>query len=944
MNPPSPLVLAGFEVLAPDARLAAIAQDPRGAAAAITALGDECERLAAGNPLRARALGESLHAVAVELGAASAAARALRATIPAIAYLGDLEQSLVRAAEARGFATRIGDPVEAARADVASLHALTKLGRTDEAIARGGAARDALAAAGRADLAARADLNIANVHKVRGEERRAIDALERALAGVPAADRVARGTILNTLGETFVQLDRFDEAARAFDEAESLVDGLGLAQAIVAGNKADLLARQGRLGESIRAFGNAATMAAPIAPGHHARLLIDEAEALAVLGAYREALSAADAALRTARERGLKAETARAHLVRARTLAASASYREADIDAGRALEIATEMSDARTMRVAALVCGESALRAGDPSRARALAETARSGASPLEATQADALSAAAMLLAGDARSARVEAERACSTARALGVRTVEIDCAAVHAACMRALGDADAAIAQLSRAVELAEDMRGALVADRHRAAFASTRLRVYEDLALELLARNDRASLEQAFAAVERARSRLLLDAMLRAIERGAHDGGGARPEVAELRAKLSALHARGLDHGNASGERRGIPPDVLSEMRAIEQEIDALVARLQAGGAAATGVGSLFARPVGVERLAARLEATDALIAYFQAGDEILAFTFFEGELSCARAVAGAEEVGDLVEKLLFQLRAGVRADCSAKPAASLEALARALHARVMAPVLASHPGIAARATRLLIVPFGPLHALPFALLDDGRAKLIERFEIHLAPSASIACMEPRNGGEVHGEVHGKGDGHALVVGVADADAPLIDEETGGVASMLSARTLSGRDATIAAFKRESRGARVIHLACHGRFVPSLPSASGLRLADGWMPLRDIVELGLDADLVFLSGCETGRHAVDIGDELAGIARAFLAGGARRLVTTLWSVRDAAAIEVATRFHGGISRGLRPSASLRVAMLASLRNRVHPSWWAPFVTTGVL
>jgi CHAT domain-containing protein len=133
-------------------------------------------------------------------------------------------------------------------------------------------------------------------------------------------------------------------------------------------------------------------------------------------------------------------------------------------------------------------------------------------------------------------------------------------------------------------------------------------------------------------------------------------------------------------------------------------------------------------------------------------------------------------------------------------------------------------------------------------------------------------------------------------------------------------------------------------VHLACHGRFVPSLPSASGVRLADGWMPLRDIVELGLDADLVFLSGCETGRHAVDIGDELAGIARAFLAGGARRLVTTLWSVRDAAAIEVATRFHEGFSRGLRPSAALRAAMLASLRNRVHPSWWAPFVTTGVL
>lgn len=938
MSLPRPLDLTLFAELADDARAAAVAADPRGVAATTVALGDECERLAAGSPARALELGESLHAVALALGAAAAGARALRATIPAIAFLGRLEQSLVRAAEARALAQQAGDAVEAARADVASLHALTKLGRTDEAIARGGGARDALVAAGRADLAARAELNIANVHKVRGEHEPSMRALERALAGVPAADRVARGTILNTLGEAFVQLDRFDDAQRAFDEAEALLAGLGLAQAIVAGNKADLLARQGRLGESIRAFAHAAAMAAPIASGHHARLLIDEAEALAVLGAHREAQASIDAALLSAREKGLKAEVARALLVRARMRAAANAHADADVDADGALAIATEMSDARTARIAALVRGETALRAGDPARAKAFATRARHGASALEEAQADALAAAATLQAGDAQAAHAEAVRATAAARRLGVRTVEIDCIAVQAACERALGNVDGAVAQLARAVELAEETRGALVAERHRAAFASKRLWVYEELALELLARNDRASLEQAFAAVERARSRLLLDAMLRAVERSPSDAAGARPEIAELRAKLSALHARGLQDGlggpDSKGERRGIPPQLLSEMRETEQAIDALVARLQSGDAPAAGLGSLFARPLGIDAIAARLEPTDALVAYFQAGDEVLAFSYFEGELACARAIASAEDVADLVDKLLFQLRAGVRAESAAKPSVALEALARALHARVMAPVLESHPAIATRATRLVLVPFGALHALPFALLDNGREKLIEKFELHLAPSASIACMPASE--RLRGE--------ALVVGVADADAPLIDEEVGAIAARHGARVIAGGDASIAAFRTAARRARVVHLACHGRFVPSLPSASGVRLADGWMPLRDIVELGLDADLVFLSGCETGRHAVDIGDELAGIARAFLAGGARRLVTTLWSVRDAAAIEVATRFHEGFSRGLRPSAALRAAMLASLRNRVHPSWWAPFVTTGVL
>jgi tetratricopeptide (TPR) repeat protein len=936
VSSPAAITLAAFETLPPEARVAAISADPRGVAAAVVALGDECERLAAGSSARALSLGESLHGVALELGAASAAARALRATVPAIAYLGQLEQSLVRAAEARTLASGAGDAVEAARADVASIHALTKLGRTDEAIRRGNAARDALVAAGRSDLAARAELNLANVHKVRGEHQLSIQALERALAGVGEADRVARGTILNTLGETLLQLDRFDDARRAFDDAEPLLAGLGLAQAIVAGNKADMLARQGQLGDSIRAFERAASMAAPLAPGHHARLLIEEAEALAVLGAHREALASIEAALRTAQDKGLKAEMARALLVRARVLAAADAREESDAAAGRALDIANEMSDTRTARKAALVRGETALRAGKPTRARELAAFARLGASPLEEAQADALSAAAMLLAGEPRAARIEAKRASTAARELGVRTVEIDCIAVHAACHRALGDTDAAVALLSRAVELAEELRGALVAERHRAAFASTRLRVYEELALELLARDDRASLEQAFIAVERARSRLLLDAMLRAIERLPSADAGPQPELAALRARLSALHARGLDAGQdgAQGERRGIPPSVLSEMRALEQSIDALVLRLQSSESPAAGIGSLFARPLGVAEIAARLEPTDALIAYFEAGDEVLAFSCFEGNLVCTRALASAEEVADLVDKLLFLLRAGVRGEATARPSASLEAIARALHARLMAPVLAAHSAVAKRATRLVVVPFGALHALPFAMLDDGRDKLIEKFELHLAPSASIACMPARD----------RDGGDALVVGVADAHAPLIDDEVAAVASRCKARVVAGDDATIGAFRAAARGARVVHLACHGRFVPSLPSASGVRLADGWMPLRDIVGLGLDADLVFLSGCETGRHAVDIGDELAGIARAFLAGGARRLVTTLWSVRDAAAIEVATRFHDGFSRGSRPSSALRAAMLASLRNRVHPSWWAPFVTTGVL
>jgi CHAT domain-containing protein len=106
----------------------------------------------------------------------------------------------------------------------------------------------------------------------------------------------------------------------------------------------------------------------------------------------------------------------------------------------------------------------------------------------------------------------------------------------------------------------------------------------------------------------------------------------------------------------------------------------------------------------------------------------------------------------------------------------------------------------------------------------------------------------------------------------------------------------------------------------------------------------MRDIVDLRLNAEVVVLSGCETGRHAVDAGEELSGLTRAFHAAGARRLVTTLWPVRDAAALKIADRFHADFLAGSRPSAALRYSILALRHETPHPSWWAPFVVSGVL
>ena len=183
MSESESLTLTRFAALERTERIDAIRKDSRGAVETLIVLGDECERLAAGEPSKAILLGESLAAIAREIGFLSASARALRATIPALAYSGQLTEALTRASEAQAVATIANDEVEHARARVASLHALAKLGRSEEAITIGLGARDTLLVAKRPELAARAELNLANLHKMRGEHAQALACLERALEG-----------------------------------------------------------------------------------------------------------------------------------------------------------------------------------------------------------------------------------------------------------------------------------------------------------------------------------------------------------------------------------------------------------------------------------------------------------------------------------------------------------------------------------------------------------------------------------------------------------------------------------------------------------------------------------------------------------------------------------------------------------------------------------------
>jgi CHAT domain-containing protein len=186
------------------------------------------------------------------------------------------------------------------------------------------------------------------------------------------------------------------------------------------------------------------------------------------------------------------------------------------------------------------------------------------------------------------------------------------------------------------------------------------------------------------------------------------------------------------------------------------------------------------------------------------------------------------------------------------------------------------------------------------------------------------------------------------ALVVGVADDFAPRIENEARAVSGCLApCDTLIGPEATVARVIALAPAANVLHLACHALFVTNNPQGSGLKLADRWLSLREVYELRLKAELVVLSGCETGRHAVAAGDELVGLLRGFLVAGAAAVVVSLWSVHDECTSALMACLYNEWRSGAKaagPAGALRAAQLAVRRAYPHPAFWAPFVLIGGL
>lgn len=147
-------------------------------------------------------------------------------------------------------------------------------------------------------------------------------------------------------------------------------------------------------------------------------------------------------------------------------------------------------------------------------------------------------------------------------------------------------------------------------------------------------------------------------------------------------------------------------------------------------------------------------------------------------------------------------------------------------------------------------------------------------------------------------------------------------------------------------------------IHFACHGSQNAAEPLQSRFLFHQGSLSLQTILQYNLpNADLAFLSACQTSTGEAKLSDEAVHLTAGMLAAGYRRVVGTMWSIGDKAAQELATAFyeylftHRDDTTGLGFNGTLSAHALhhatQQLRCRLNDSelsllTWVPFVHFG--
>jgi CHAT domain-containing protein len=569
----------------------------------------------------------------------------------------------------------------------------------------------------------------------------------------------------------------------------------------------------------------------------------------------------------------------------------------------------------------------------------------------------------------------------------------------------RQQGHLEAARVEIEAALKIIESQHANIAVDELRASHAAQRSPFYSlhaDVLMQLHARDPGAGHDrEALRAVERSRARTLLELLNEAqvvIHENVDQALLERERtVRELLNDAAERQMREASRRPPTADRELIEKEI-EDLRAEHQNLRNRIKLTSPEYSALTQP-----EPVAVTDMQTELLDPDTLLLEYALGAErSYLWTVSRSGLatfvlpSRAQIEAAARRFHELLAARGGNWLDGAASDADEKDLLGAAARLSDLVVRPAAALLARH--------RLVIVPDGALHFIPFAALPDPEGPsqpLIVNHELVSLPSASVlmalrrestwrsppsataivfadpvferedprlsAAVAPARPPQAAAEPVNLSTTRALErslasVGLGELAIPRLPF-TRAEASAIAAAIPHGQsrlavdfDASRAiAASPDLSSYRIVHFATHGLLNTDRPELSGLILSlfdregrrqNGFFRLTDIFNLRLSADLVVLSGCQTGLGKELNGEGLIGLTRGFMYAGAPRVIASLWKVDDRATAELMKRTYEGMlgSRRLSPAAALRAAQIALLEQRrwKSPYYWAGFVLHG--
>lgn len=275
------------------------------------------------------------------------------------------------------------------------------------------------------------------------------------------------------------------------------------------------------------------------------------------------------------------------------------------------------------------------------------------------------------------------------------------------------------------------------------------------------------------------------------------------------------------------------------------------------------------------------------------------------------------------------------------------------------------------------LIIIPDEVLNLFPFEVLitkntyksdiaDFGELPyLFKEYPVNYAYSASLLMNQKKYrhiGNKLVAFVPEYGEGSYTGDNNNDSTInnlyrlnPLIGtkEEVNFISKFYKSRIFSNEQALEENFKKSAANYNIIHLAMHTIVDDKNPMFSKMvftpeldKTEDGLLHTFELYGIKLRANLVVLSGCNTGYGRMQRGEGLLSLARGFVFSGCSGLLLTQWAVADKASVKLMKNFYYYLSKGYPKDKALHYAKIDYIKDadpvKTHPYYWAGYIILG--